>query len=117
MLELSGQESSFKKQRELLIKDRAMIDAVCNRIDSRVLSNRFTETEHSEDEQSDLMKLPYIEYRKGSWQRADLPMDLNLSTCSLLGKSFSCSSSDKKAYIEQLKELENEVKLMDELGY
>lgn len=118
MFELLGPESSFKKQRDLLIQSEAMMNDFCKKIDKSVVSKADNFNRDIQEEfQSELLKLPHIKYSKGSWQRADAPINEVLSACTILGKKFSCTSSDKQRYEQQLKELEDEVKLMDELGY
>lgn len=116
MFELVGSDSSFNKSRDLLIQTEAMMKDFCSKIDSSNSAMPSVEQEEEED-QYDLLRLPYIKYGKGGWQRADTPRNVILSSCTLLGKKFSCTTTDKKAHLTKLHELESEVKMMDELGY
>lgn len=120
MFELSGPNTSNKSQRDFLIKDKTIMKEFCDNIDLSIggITNDSIHNDQDEElSQTQLIKLPYIKYTKNGWQRTSTPANTNLSSCNLLGKQFSCTMEDKKLYADKLMDLEEEIKLMEELGY
>ena len=114
IIDLIGPDSSFIKNRSITLKTEETIRDFCSKIDSAD-ATYLNETDSNEIEE--LRKISHIRYGNFGWERGNAPSTGTLSSCFILGRKFSCTVSDKKAYSNKLSELENEVKLMDELGY